>query len=82
MWKLTLGYGIHTHILSLSSGKQKPAKLLAPNSLKGVSEIMMDNQYNDNLQLRKPSQATDCFGCNNETETERERERERERGTS
>jgi hypothetical protein len=53
MWKLTLGYGIHTRILSLSSGKQKPAKLLAPNSLKGVSEIMMDNQYNDNLQLRK-----------------------------
>jgi hypothetical protein len=55
MWKLTLGYGIHTHtnVLSLSSGKQKPAELLAPNYLKGVSKLMMDNQYNDNLQLRK-----------------------------
>jgi hypothetical protein len=53
MWKLTLGYGIHTHMLSLSSGKQKPAKVLAPNSLKEVSELMMDNHYNDNLQLRK-----------------------------
>jgi hypothetical protein len=40
-------------MLSLSSGKPKPAKVLAPNSLKEVSELMMDNHYNDNLQLRK-----------------------------
>jgi hypothetical protein len=74
---------MHTCILSLSGGKQKPAKLLAPNSLKGVSEIMMDNQSNDNLQLRK------CLTITSskrllwlEIMRLRERERERARATS